>query len=79
MGHVTKLDYQPAASRPDLLAPPVAAAVAAWAGPTPVDSIRVAEIELEIRKGKSAAGVFEIGQSLLHRVPGRIIGLTAGR
>lgn len=42
---MTTLDYQPAASRTDLLAAPVAAAVAAWTGPTPVDAIRVAEID----------------------------------
>jgi prolyl-tRNA editing enzyme YbaK/EbsC (Cys-tRNA(Pro) deacylase) len=42
---VTKLDYQPAGSRTDLLAAPVAAAVAAWSGSTPVAAIRVAEID----------------------------------
>jgi prolyl-tRNA editing enzyme YbaK/EbsC (Cys-tRNA(Pro) deacylase) len=45
MGCVSTLDYQPAASRTDLLATPVAAAVAAWTGSTPVDAIRVAEID----------------------------------
>lgn len=44
-GPVTTLDYQPASSRPDLLASPVAAAEAAWTGTTPVDRIRVAEID----------------------------------
>ncbi|WP_033385193.1 YbaK/EbsC family protein [Sporichthya polymorpha] len=48
MGCVTSLDYSPAAARTDLLAPPVAAAVAAWAGRTPVDAIRVAEIDPEL-------------------------------
>jgi prolyl-tRNA editing enzyme YbaK/EbsC (Cys-tRNA(Pro) deacylase) len=42
---VSTLDYQPAASRPDLLAAPVVAAVAAWSGATPADAIRVAEID----------------------------------
>ncbi len=42
---MTKLDYVPATSRPDLLAAPVAAAVAAWSGTTPAERIRVAEID----------------------------------
>jgi prolyl-tRNA editing enzyme YbaK/EbsC (Cys-tRNA(Pro) deacylase) len=44
-GWMTTLDYQPAATRTDLLAAPVAAAVAAWAGATPTGAIRVAEID----------------------------------
>jgi prolyl-tRNA editing enzyme YbaK/EbsC (Cys-tRNA(Pro) deacylase) len=42
---VSTLEYRPATARPDLLAGPVAAAVAAWSGSTPVDVIRVAEID----------------------------------
>ena len=34
--------------RPDLLAPPVAAALKDWDGPVPVSSIRVAEIDPEV-------------------------------
>ena len=44
-GAVTTLDYQPATTRPDLLASPVAEALRAWAGATPVERIRVAEID----------------------------------
>ncbi len=42
---MTTLDYVPASTRPDLLAPPVEAAVAAWIGATPAEAIRVAEID----------------------------------
>ncbi len=44
-GCVTTLDYQPAVARTELIAPPVAAAVAGWTGATPVERIRVAEID----------------------------------
>lgn len=39
------LCLQPALERLDLLAPPVAAAVAAWSGPVPVSELAVAEID----------------------------------
>lgn len=40
-----QLRPEPARSRPDLLAPPVLAALAAWSGPVPVEQIEVAEID----------------------------------
>lgn len=39
------LSTTPALHRTDLLAPPVVAALRAWAGPTPVDEIGIAEID----------------------------------
>lgn len=39
------LHTEPATERPDLLAPPVAAALKAWTGPVPVDQVLVAEID----------------------------------
>jgi prolyl-tRNA editing enzyme YbaK/EbsC (Cys-tRNA(Pro) deacylase) len=46
MGGVTEqLRPEPAVRRPDLLAPPVLAALAAWSGSVPVDEIAVAEID----------------------------------
>jgi prolyl-tRNA editing enzyme YbaK/EbsC (Cys-tRNA(Pro) deacylase) len=36
---------EPACRRPDLLAPPVVAALAAWSGPVPVDDVTVAAID----------------------------------
>jgi prolyl-tRNA editing enzyme YbaK/EbsC (Cys-tRNA(Pro) deacylase) len=42
------LDIVPALERPDLLAAPVAAALAAWRGPVPVGEIGVAEIDPEL-------------------------------
>jgi prolyl-tRNA editing enzyme YbaK/EbsC (Cys-tRNA(Pro) deacylase) len=40
-----QLHPEPALSRPDLLAPPVLAALTAWQGSVPVDEIAVAEID----------------------------------
>lgn len=42
------LEVVPARERPDLLAAPVAAALAAWSGPVPVDEVGVAEIDAEL-------------------------------
>jgi prolyl-tRNA editing enzyme YbaK/EbsC (Cys-tRNA(Pro) deacylase) len=42
------LEVVPAGERPDLLAAPVAAALAAWSGPVPVDEVGVAEIDPEL-------------------------------
>jgi prolyl-tRNA editing enzyme YbaK/EbsC (Cys-tRNA(Pro) deacylase) len=42
------LHVQPAGDRPDLLAPPVAAAVAGWGGPVPAGELLVAEIDPEV-------------------------------
>jgi prolyl-tRNA editing enzyme YbaK/EbsC (Cys-tRNA(Pro) deacylase) len=42
------LEVVPARDRPDLLAAPVEAALAAWKGPVPVDGIGVAEIDPEL-------------------------------
>ncbi len=42
------LDAQPAALRPDLLAPSVGAALAAWTGGTSLDDIVVAEIDPQL-------------------------------
>jgi prolyl-tRNA editing enzyme YbaK/EbsC (Cys-tRNA(Pro) deacylase) len=39
------LEAVPARDRPDLVAAPVAAALAAWSGPVPVDEVGVAEID----------------------------------
>ncbi len=41
------LSFVPAVDRPDLLAEPVAAAVAAWKGSVPVEELAVAEIDPE--------------------------------
>ena len=40
-----ELKAEPALSRPDLLAPPVIAALTGWTGPVPVEEILVAEID----------------------------------
>jgi prolyl-tRNA editing enzyme YbaK/EbsC (Cys-tRNA(Pro) deacylase) len=40
-----ELKPEPALSRPDLLAPPVVAALTGWSGPVPVEEILVAEID----------------------------------
>jgi prolyl-tRNA editing enzyme YbaK/EbsC (Cys-tRNA(Pro) deacylase) len=46
MGGVTEeLHPEPALGRPDLLAPPVLAALTAWQGSVPVDQITVAQID----------------------------------
>ena len=42
------LDAQPAAQRPDLLAPSVSVALAAWSGGTSLDDIVVAEIDPQL-------------------------------
>jgi len=42
------LEVVAAGERPDLLAAPVAAALAAWSGPVPVDEVGVAEIDPEL-------------------------------
>jgi prolyl-tRNA editing enzyme YbaK/EbsC (Cys-tRNA(Pro) deacylase) len=42
------LDAVAARERPDLVAPPVAAALAVWSGPVPVDAIGVAEIDPDL-------------------------------
>lgn len=42
---MTTLQYEPVSTRADLLAAPVAAAVAAWSGSIPASAIRVAEID----------------------------------
>lgn len=42
------LDLLPALTRPDLLAPPVAAALRAWEGERPVERVAVAEIDPEL-------------------------------
>lgn len=42
---IARLCLHDARRRSDLLAPPVAAAVAAWSGPVPVGELRVAEID----------------------------------
>ncbi len=42
------LEVVPAGRRPDLVAPPVAAALAAWDGPVPVEEVGVAEIDPEL-------------------------------
>jgi len=42
------LDVVPAVERPDLLAVPVVAALAAWSDPVPVEEIGVAEIDPEL-------------------------------
>lgn len=44
---IDTLHPEPAVSRPDLLALPVAAALAAWTGPVPVGEITVVEIDPE--------------------------------
>jgi prolyl-tRNA editing enzyme YbaK/EbsC (Cys-tRNA(Pro) deacylase) len=43
-----QLRTTPALDRPDLLAPPVASALKAWAGPVPADEVLVAEIDPEL-------------------------------
>lgn len=48
MDAIWNLTGEPAAERADLLAPPVARAIAAWAGGTPVGEIEVAEIDPDL-------------------------------
>ena len=45
---IGNLEAQPAPQHPELLAPSVAAALARWTGPTPLDEIGVAEIDPEL-------------------------------
>lgn len=52
----------PAAERPDLLAPPVAAAIAAWRGPVPLEELSV--IEIDPRLADTAAFCQRYGFSL---------------
>ena len=42
------LEVVPAGERPDLVAPPVAAALVTWSGPVPVEEIGVAEIDPDL-------------------------------
>jgi prolyl-tRNA editing enzyme YbaK/EbsC (Cys-tRNA(Pro) deacylase) len=48
MAPVTSLDLVPALTRPDLLAPPVSAALRSWEGERPVEQIAVAEIDPDL-------------------------------
>jgi len=46
--HMGTLAVEPASRRPDLVAAPVAAALAAWGGPVPVEEVGVAEIDPDL-------------------------------
>lgn len=48
MSDIWNLTSFPASERPDLLAAPVKAALSAWAGPTPVGEVEVAEIDPDL-------------------------------
>jgi prolyl-tRNA editing enzyme YbaK/EbsC (Cys-tRNA(Pro) deacylase) len=59
--HIGVLEAVPARERPDLVAPPVAAALAAWAGPVPVDEIGVAEIDPGLADTAAFCQRYEVG------------------
>ena len=67
------LTYQPAADRPDLLAPPVAAALAAW---PPAGEVRVAAIDPSL--ADTAAFVEAYGLSLLDSANCVVVGGRRG-
>ncbi|GAA3766134.1 YbaK/EbsC family protein [Salinactinospora qingdaonensis] len=55
-----KLVTHPVSQRTDLVAPPVAAALAAWPGPTPVDKLFVAEIDPELADTANCAAAYAV-------------------
>ncbi len=55
------LDVVPAQERPDLLAAPVVAALAAWSGPVPVGDIGVAEIDPELADTAAFCERYRVG------------------
>src|SRR6266702_1263926 len=59
--HIGVPEAVPARERPDLVAPPVAAALAAWAGPVPVDEIGVAEIDPGLADTAAFCQRYEVG------------------
>jgi prolyl-tRNA editing enzyme YbaK/EbsC (Cys-tRNA(Pro) deacylase) len=59
--HIGILEAVPARERPDLVAPPVAAALAAWSGPVPVDEIGVAEIDPGLADTAAFCQRYEVG------------------
>jgi prolyl-tRNA editing enzyme YbaK/EbsC (Cys-tRNA(Pro) deacylase) len=59
--HIGILEAVPAWERPDLVAPTVAAALAAWRGPVPVDEIGVAEIDPDLADTATFCQRYEVG------------------
>jgi prolyl-tRNA editing enzyme YbaK/EbsC (Cys-tRNA(Pro) deacylase) len=55
------LEAVPAAQRPDLVAAPVAAALAAWSGPVPADEVGVAEIDPELADTAAFCQRYQVG------------------
>jgi prolyl-tRNA editing enzyme YbaK/EbsC (Cys-tRNA(Pro) deacylase) len=59
--HIGILEAVPARERPDLVAPPVAAALAAWSSPVPLDEIGVAEIDPGLADTAAFCQRYEVG------------------
>jgi prolyl-tRNA editing enzyme YbaK/EbsC (Cys-tRNA(Pro) deacylase) len=59
--HIGILEAVPAREHPDLVAEPVAAALAAWNGPASVDEIGVAEIDPELADTAAFCQRYEVG------------------
>src|SRR6266542_1476316 len=55
------LEAVPARERPDLVAQPVAAALAVWSGPVPIDEIGVAEIDPELADTAAFCERYSVG------------------
>jgi prolyl-tRNA editing enzyme YbaK/EbsC (Cys-tRNA(Pro) deacylase) len=57
----TGLRLEPAAGRPDLVAAPVAAALAAWSGPVDVGEVMVAEIDPDLADTAAFCAAYGVG------------------
>jgi hypothetical protein len=57
---IGRLDAVPALDRPDLLAPPVAAALSALDGKLPADAVGVAEIDPELADTAAFCDRYEV-------------------
>ena len=58
---IGSLSTEPALARPDLLAEPVAAALRAWAGPTPASAVEVAEIDPDLADTAAFCARYGVG------------------
>jgi prolyl-tRNA editing enzyme YbaK/EbsC (Cys-tRNA(Pro) deacylase) len=58
---IGKLETAPARTRTDLLAAPVAAALASWNGPTNVDDIEVAAIDPDLADTAAFCAAYDVG------------------
>ena len=56
-----KLATEVATDRPDLLAAPVVAALAAWSGPAPVAEVLVAPIDPELADTAAFCAAYDVG------------------